>query len=102
MIYKNNLKILLISLCYKTINYYTKNFLNFLNKNFVIFKGPLNLPKEIKKFDILRSPHKDKDSRDQFEIRKYKRLIILKFCNKYIFKKIINLSIPSSVEIKIF
>jgi len=37
--------------------------------------GPVPLPTEIKKFDILMSPHVDKDAREQFEIRTHKRLI---------------------------
>jgi small subunit ribosomal protein S10 len=37
--------------------------------------GPIPLPTEINKFTVLRSPHVDKKSRDQFEIRTHKRLI---------------------------
>ena len=39
--------------------------------------GPVPLPLHIKKFTILSSPHVDKKTRDQYEIRKYKRLIII-------------------------
>ncbi|HCL80137.1 MAG TPA: 30S ribosomal protein S10, partial [Synergistaceae bacterium] len=37
--------------------------------------GPIPLPTEINKMTILKSPHKDKDAREQFEIRTHKRLI---------------------------
>jgi len=37
--------------------------------------GPIPLPTRISKFTILRSPHVDKKSREQFEIRTHKRLI---------------------------
>jgi len=37
--------------------------------------GPIPLPTKISKFTILRSPHIDKKSREQFEIRTHKRLI---------------------------
>lgn len=37
--------------------------------------GPVPLPTEIKKFCVIRSPHIDKDSREQFEIRTHKRLV---------------------------
>ena len=37
--------------------------------------GPMPLPTKISKFTILRSPHVDKKSREQFEIRTHKRLI---------------------------
>jgi len=37
--------------------------------------GPIPLPTEINRFTVLRSPHIDKKSREQFEIRTHKRLI---------------------------
>lgn len=37
--------------------------------------GPIPLPTEINKFCVLRSPHVDKKSREQFEVRTHKRLI---------------------------
>ena len=37
--------------------------------------GPIPLPTKISKFTVLRSPHVDKKSREQFEIRTHKRLI---------------------------
>ena len=40
-------------------------------------KGPIPLPLRLEKFTILRSPHVDKKSRDQLEIRTHKRLIII-------------------------
>ena len=38
-------------------------------------KGPIPLPRKIKKYTVLRSPHIDKKSRDQFETREHKRLL---------------------------
>ncbi len=38
-------------------------------------RGPIPLPTRIEKFTVLRSPHIDKKSRDQFEIRTHKRLL---------------------------
>ena len=37
--------------------------------------GPIPLPTKIRKFCVLRSPHVDKKSREQFEIRTHKRLL---------------------------
>jgi len=37
--------------------------------------GPIPLPTRINRFTVLRSPHVDKKSREQFEIRIYKRLL---------------------------
>ena len=41
------------------------------------FSGPIPLPVHKEKFTVLTSPHVDKDARDQYEIRTYKRLIII-------------------------
>lgn len=38
-------------------------------------KGPIPLPTKTERFTVLTSPHVDKDSRDQFEIRTHKRLL---------------------------
>jgi small subunit ribosomal protein S10 len=40
-----------------------------------VVKGPVPLPTRIQRFDILRSPHVNKTSRDQFEIRTHQRLM---------------------------
>ena len=37
--------------------------------------GPVPLPTRIEKFTLLKSPHVDKDARDQYEIRTYKRIM---------------------------
>ena len=37
--------------------------------------GPIPLPTKLRKYTVLRSPHVDKKSREQFEMRRYKRLI---------------------------
>ncbi len=38
-------------------------------------KGPIPMPTKIKKYTVLKSPHVNKDSREQFEIRVHSRLI---------------------------
>ena len=40
-----------------------------------VVRGPVPLPTRIQRFDILRSPHVNKTSRDQFEIRTHQRLM---------------------------
>ena len=40
-----------------------------------IVRGPIPLPTKIERYTVLRSPHVDKKSREQFEIRTHKRII---------------------------
>lgn len=63
--------------------------------------GPIPLPTRIERYTVLRSPHIDKKSREQFEIRTHKRLIdIVQPTNKTI-DALNKLSLPAGVDIKI-
>ncbi|MEX0801119.1 MAG: 30S ribosomal protein S10 [Dehalococcoidia bacterium] len=63
--------------------------------------GPVPLPTEIRKYCVIRSPHIDKDSREQFEIRTHKRLVdILEPTSKTV-DALMRLQLPSGVDIEI-
>ena len=63
--------------------------------------GPVPLPNENEKFTILRAVHKDKDSREQFEMRTHKRLIDIKNPSKETIDALTHLDLPSGVDIEI-
>ena len=64
--------------------------------------GPIPLPTRIERYTVLRSPHIDRKSREQFEIRTHKRLIdILQPTGKTIEALNKGLSLPPGVDIKI-
>jgi small subunit ribosomal protein S10 len=64
--------------------------------------GPIPLPTRIERYTVLRSPHIDRKSREQFEIRTHKRLIdILQPTGKTIEALNKGLSLPPCVDIKI-
>ena len=63
--------------------------------------GPVPLPTEIQKYTILRAVHKDKDSREQFEMRTHKRLIDIIEPSKDVIDALQHLDLPSGVEIEI-
>ena len=63
--------------------------------------GPIPLPTEIEKITILRAVHKDKDSREQFEKRTHKRLIVINNPSKETVESLTHLEIPSGVDIQI-
>jgi small subunit ribosomal protein S10 len=67
-----------------------------------IVQGPIPLPTRIERYTVLRSPHIDRKSREQFEIRTHKRLIdILQPTGKTIEELNKGLSLPPGVDIKI-
>lgn len=63
--------------------------------------GPVPLPTEKQVYTILRSPHKYKDAREQFEMRTHKRLIDIVHPNKQTIDSLSHLDLPSGVEIEI-
>ncbi|MGL4550850.1 MAG: 30S ribosomal protein S10 [Gemmataceae bacterium] len=64
--------------------------------------GPIPLPTRVERYTVLRSPHIDRKSREQFEIRTHKRLIdILQPTAKTVEALNKGLSLPPGVEIKI-
>ena len=63
--------------------------------------GPIPLPTEKEVVTILRSPHKYKDSREQFEQRTHKRLIDILDPNPRTVDALTKLDLPAGVEIEI-
>lgn len=63
--------------------------------------GPIPLPTERNVYTILRSPHVNKDSREQFEMRIHKRLIDILDPSKKTADALMRLELPAGVSIEI-
>jgi small subunit ribosomal protein S10 len=63
--------------------------------------GPIPLPTRIKRFTVIRSPHVDKDSREQFEIRTHKRIIDILDPTSRTIDSLTHLDLPAGVDIEI-
>lgn len=63
--------------------------------------GPIPLPTVKNRYCVLRSPHSDKKSREQFEIRTHKRLIDLLEPTPATIEALTKLDLPSGVDIEI-
>ncbi len=63
--------------------------------------GPVPLPTHIRKFCVIRSPHVDKDSREQFEIRTHKRLVDIVDPTAKTIDALTTLDLPAGVDIEI-
>lgn len=63
--------------------------------------GPIPMPTEKEVITILRSPHKHKDSREQFEMRTHKRLIDIFNPSSKIVDSLMKIDLPAGVDIKI-
>ncbi len=62
--------------------------------------GPIPLPTEKNVFTILRSPHVNKDSREQFEMRTHKRLIDILEPSPKTVDALMHLDLPAGVDIE--
>jgi small subunit ribosomal protein S10 len=63
--------------------------------------GPIPLPTRINKFTVLRSPHVDKKSREQFEIRTHKRLLDILEPNPQTLDALMKLDLSAGVDVQI-
>ena len=63
--------------------------------------GPVPLPTRVERYTVLRSPHVDKKSREQFEIRTHKRLIDISEPTAKTVEALQRLNMPAGVFIKI-
>ena len=62
--------------------------------------GPIPLPTEKEIITILRSPHKDKDSREQFEMRTHKRVIDILYPTQTTVDSLMKLDLPAGVDVE--
>ena len=62
--------------------------------------GPIPLPTEKEIVTILRSPHKHKDSREQFEMRTHKRVIDILYPTQKTVDSLMKLDLPAGVDVE--
>ena len=66
-----------------------------------IVRGPVPLPTRIQRFDVLRSPHVNKTSRDQFEMRTHQRLMDIIDPTDKTVDALMKLDLPAGVDVEI-
>ena len=86
---------------YKLIDQSALEIVDTAKRTGAIVKGPVPLPTRMKRFDILRSPHVNKSSRDQFEIRTHKRLLDIVEPTSKTVDELRKLNLPAGVDITI-
>ncbi|MBO4252239.1 MAG: 30S ribosomal protein S10 [Clostridia bacterium] len=92
------IRIKLMSYDVEMLDSAAKNIVDTMQKSGAKISGPILLPTEKEVVTILRSPHKYKDSREQFEIRTHKRLIDIYSPN---IKLLDSIHLPAGVDIRI-
>ncbi|MCC6598679.1 MAG: 30S ribosomal protein S10 [Alphaproteobacteria bacterium] len=64
-------------------------------------RGPVPLPNKIKKFSVIRSPHIDKGSQEQFEMRTHKRLLDIVDPTPQTIDALMKLDLAAGVDVEI-
>ena len=63
--------------------------------------GPIPLPTAMNRYTVLRSPHVDKKSREQFEIRTHKRLVDILEPTPQTVDQLMKLDLPAAIDVEI-
>ncbi len=98
---KQNIRIRLKAYDHKLLDQSTEQIVNTAQKTGAKILGPIPLPTKKNKFTVLRSPHVDKKSREQFEMRTHKRLIDIVDPTPQTVDALMNLDIASGVDVEI-
>ena len=96
---KEKIKIRLKSYDHRLLDLSAKKIVDSVKKTGSVVNGPIPLPTEKEIFTILRSPHVNKDSREQFERRTHKRLIEIVDPTPQSIDALMHIDLPSGVDI---
>jgi small subunit ribosomal protein S10 len=98
---KQKIRIRLKAFDYKLIDQSALEIVDTAKRTGAIVKGPVPLPTRQQRFDILRSPHVNKTSRDQFEIRTHQRLMDIVDPTDKTVDALMKLDLPAGVDVEI-
>ncbi|AHH04929.1 30S ribosomal protein S10 [Borrelia miyamotoi] len=101
MITKDKIRVRLFSFDVKILDQSAESIVRAVHKSKAKIKGPIPLPTKIKKYTVLRSPHVNKKSREQFEMRTHKRLIDILEPTSALMDSLMKLELPAGVEVDI-
>ena len=96
-----NIRIRLRAYDSKLLDTSTNDIINTANRTGAKVKGPIPLPTRIEKFTVNKSPHIDKKSRDQFEIRTHNRLLDILDPTPQTVDALMKLDLSAGVEVDI-
>ena len=98
---RQNIRIKLRAYDNKILDKSTEAIVNTVKRTGANIRGPVPLPTKIERFTVLRSPHIDKKSREQFETRTHKRLIDILDSTPQTVEALMKLDLASGVDVEI-
>ena len=98
---KNKIRVKISGYDHSLVELATGRIVDTAGKNGAKVSGPVPMPTTREIVCVIRSPHKYKDSREQFEIRTHKRLIDIYNPNSKLVEMLTKLEMPAGVDIQI-
>ncbi len=96
-----NIRIKLLAFDHNLLDDSVKEIVNAAKRTGANVVGPISLPTKISRFTVLRSPHIDKKSREQFEMRMHKRLLDIKDPTPQTVDALMKLELSAGVDVEI-
>ena len=96
-----NIRIRLKAFDYRILDQSTHEIVNTARRTGAQVRGPIPLPTRIERFTVNRSPHVDKKSREQYEIRTHKRLLDIVDPTPQTVDALMKLDLAAGVDVEI-
>ncbi|HEX4182547.1 MAG TPA: 30S ribosomal protein S10 [Caulobacteraceae bacterium] len=96
-----NIRIRLKAFDHRVLDQSTREIVNTAKRTGATIRGPIPLPTQIERFTVNRSPHIDKKSREQFEIRTHKRVLDIVDPTPQTVDALMKLALSAGVDVEI-
>ena len=96
-----NIRIRLRAYDHRVLDQSTSEIVNTARRTGALIRGPIPLPTRIEKFTVNRSPHIDKKSREQFEMRTHKRVLDIVDPTPQTVDALMKLDLAAGVDVEI-
>ena len=96
-----NIRIRLKAFDHRVLDQSTREIVNTAKRTGARIRGPIPLPTQVAKYTVLRSPHIDKKSREQFETRTHKRLLDIVDPTPQTVDALMKLDLAAGVDVEI-
>ena len=96
-----SIRIRLKAFDYRVLDTSTKEIVSTAKRTGAQVRGPIPLPNKIERYTVLRSPHVDKKSREQFEMRTHKRLLDIVDPTPQTVDALMKLDLAAGVDVEI-
>ena len=98
---QQSIRIRLKAFDHRVLDQSAKEIVNTARRTGAKVRGPIPLPTRIERFTVLRSPHIDKKSREQFEIRTHKRVLDIIDPTQQTVDALMKLDLAAGVDVEI-